>query len=146
MLLHKGQDCSQRNKKRKEIHFYLCQISFECVNFLSDMDFSVATVQSKNKTTFSYETSFYLYKSMKDKKKRKKVCGSEGRTSVTNCGIRMRKQSECLQKKINANKQCKWGKNKIKGYPLSKCFLLDRSIQNISTCSETFLLKMCLTP
>lgn len=36
-----------------------------------------------------------------------------------------------LTKKINTYTQCKWGEVKIKGYPLSKCFLLDRSIPNV---------------
>lgn len=64
------------------------------MDFLSDMDFSVAIVQGKKQNTFSYETSFYLYKSMKDTKKG----GSKGRTSVTNCGIHMRKQRSAYKK------------------------------------------------
>lgn len=43
----------------------------------------------------------------KPKKKKREVCGSEGKTSVTICGITMRKQRSAYKKKINANKQCK---------------------------------------
>lgn len=69
------------------------------MDFLSDIDFSVAIVQSKKQNTFfPIKTSFYLYKSVRDKKE-KKVCGSEGRTSVTNCGIKMRKQRSAYKKK-----------------------------------------------
>lgn len=85
----------KKNTLGKRIHFYLCQISLSAWT----LDFSVATVQSKinQQHTFSYGTSFICTNLWKIKNK-EKVCGSEGRTSVTNCGKR-KKQSECLQKK-----------------------------------------------
>lgn len=69
--------------------------------------------ERKIETHFPVKLSFYLYKSFKDEKG--KVRGSERWTSVTNCGIRMREKKVSAYKKINSNKQCKQGKNKIKG-------------------------------
>jgi len=43
---------------------------------------------SEHKKQHIFLSNLFLYKSMKNKK----VCGSEGRTSVTDCGIRLRKQ------------------------------------------------------
>lgn len=106
-------DGARCNKKRKNSLLFMSN-QYECVD-LSDMDFSVATVENKTnkqkkKPNISYETQFYLYKLVKDKKT--EVCGSKGRTSVINRGIRMRKQRSAYKKKINSNKQCKQEYNK----------------------------------
>lgn len=98
-------------KRGKKFTFIYVKLVWVCGLFIRH-GFLRSYCSEQKQNTFSYETSFYLYKSMKDKKK-EKVCGSEGRTSVTNCGIRMRNKG-VLTKKINANKQCKQEKNKNK--------------------------------
>lgn len=82
------------------------------MDFLSDMDFSVATVQSKNtqrifpmKLNFTRKNQWKINKPKK-KKEREGVWQWEKDIS-NNLWDKDEKTKECLQKKINANKQCK---------------------------------------
>lgn len=89
-------DCSQCNKKKekKNFTFIYVKLVWVCVDFLR-CGFLCSYCPEQKQNAFSYETSLYLYKSMKDKKEM--MCGSK-RTSVTNCGIN-KKTQECLQKR-----------------------------------------------